>query len=172
MFRAPKRGRRRLRLLWTRTLRRLREALRHATNGLLRQLRRRAHSRRPGDGIDFAEEPAKRAGQCALFLPVRRAVAGGGNGCEVLSAFAVPDLVHNRLRCRFHRVRILVWPDRQKTKSVRSIHPESATRRKYFSAEGCILFLQENQPVALCRHLDLVARLEFARQQLGRKRVE
>ena len=93
-------------------MRRLRQTLRDATHRLLGPLRRRPHARRPGDGIDFAEEPAKRAGQRILLLFVRRFVAGGGGGRKILSAIAVPDLVLRRMQPRLCRVGHLVWPDR------------------------------------------------------------
>ena len=112
MFRAPNRGRRRLRLVRTRAVRRLCQAVADATHGLLRQLRRRAHARRPGDGIDLAEEPAKRAGQRALLVSVRRAFGGGRSRRVFLFAVTVPDLVLRRMQCRLRCIGNLVWPDR------------------------------------------------------------
>ena len=118
MRHTPFRGRRRLRLLRTRAVRRLRQVLRDATHGLLRRLRRRPHVRRPGDGIDFAEEPAKRASQRALLLSLRRIVGGRRSRRLFLFAVTVPDLVLRRMQPRFHRIRNLVWPDCPKSQIV------------------------------------------------------
>ena len=88
MRHAPNRGRRRLRLVRTRVVRRVRQIFRDAAHGLLRPLWRRPHPCRAGDGIDPAEERAKRPGQRVLSLFVRRVVAGGGGRRMVLSALA------------------------------------------------------------------------------------
>src|ERR1017187_1412900 len=111
MRRAPSRSHWRLRLLRTRAVRRMREDFRDATTGVLRQLRRRARAKRPGFGIDFAEEPAKRAGQRVLFVSVRRTFRGGRGWRAFLSPGAVSGLVHRRVRPRLYCVGHLVWPD-------------------------------------------------------------
>jgi hypothetical protein len=111
MHRAPSRSRRRLRLLRTRALRRLRQTKHDRTHDLLRQLRRRARAQRYGVTIDSSEKPAKRAGQRVLFLSVRRTFGGGRGRRVVLSARAVSDLVHRRMWRRFYCVGNLVWPD-------------------------------------------------------------
>ena len=69
--------------------------------------------------INFAKEPAKRAGQCVLFLPLRRTFGGGHGGCVFLFARAISNLVHRRLQSRLHRVRHLVWTDCTEAKSLK-----------------------------------------------------
>ena len=71
----------------------------------------RPHARRQCDGIDFAEEPAKRARQRILLLSVRHTFLGGDGRRVVLSARAVSDLVLRRMQPRLHRTGNLVWPD-------------------------------------------------------------
>src|ERR1039458_573900 len=110
MRRAPSRSHWRLRLLRTRAVRRMREDFRDATTGLLRQLRRRARAKRPGVGIDFAEEPAKRADQRVLFVSVRRPFGGSAGRRAFLFASAVSRLVHRRMQHRLYCVGHLGWP--------------------------------------------------------------
>lgn len=111
MRRAPSRSRWRLRLLRARGVRRVRQAVGDAANGLLRRVRRRQRAQRPRAGVDPAKKSAKRARQRVLFVFVRRTFGGGRGRRVFLPARAVFGLVFRRLQFRFFRVGDLVWPD-------------------------------------------------------------
>lgn len=82
-----------------------------AAPGLFRKLRDGADPGRQGHGIDLAKEPAKRARQRLLFLPVRRPFGGGRDRRMVLHASAFFDLVYRWLQRGLYRLGNLVWPD-------------------------------------------------------------
>jgi hypothetical protein len=79
-------------------------------------LRDGTRPQRQGAAIDSPEKSAKRAGKRILFLSLRRIVARGGDWREILSAVTVLDLVLRRMQRRLHRVRNLVWANREETK--------------------------------------------------------
>lgn len=92
-------------------MRRLRQNWGLATIRLLRAVCHSPGAGGSSHGVAFEEEPAKRAGECVLFLFMRRVVRGGRSRGVVLSAGTVSNVVYGRLQRGIHRLRHLVQRD-------------------------------------------------------------